>query len=284
MRTLLSSRSPALLLLGLVAAACGPSQEQLNAEKAKVRRLQSQLAEAQKKRQSAMDKLQELEAQNSNLESRLNALGENLEEVQGERRSAQARIEEMKKAMEQLRARQKRAEERLETFRNLMEQFRSMIESGDLRVRIVRNRMVVELPEGILFPSGRARLKRGGKEALQEVAEVLREIPERDFQIAGHTDNVPIHTRRFPSNWELSAKRAVNVTKFMIDQGMKADRLSAAGYADTQPVASNETEKGRQQNRRIEIVLVPNLDELPDLSRLQEEVDSDGSPEDDSGQ
>jgi chemotaxis protein MotB len=130
--------------------------------------------------------------------------------------------------------------------------------------------MVVELPEGILFASGKAKLKDEGEEALAEVAGVLKDIEDRDFQIAGHTDNVPIRTRRFPSNWELSAKRAVNVTRYLIEQGMKKDRLSAAGYADTQPVASNRTAEGRQQNRRIEIVLVPNLDELPDLSRLED--------------
>jgi chemotaxis protein MotB len=100
----------------------------------------------------------------------------------------------------------------------------------------------------------------------------LQGIPNREFLIVGHTDNVPIRSRRFPSNWELSAARGVTVARFLSENGMDANRIGAAGYADTQPVASNDADEGRAQNRRIEIVLMPNLDELPDLSGLESEV------------
>jgi chemotaxis protein MotB len=145
-----------------------------------------------------------------------------------------------------------------------------MTESGKLKVKIVRGRMVVELAENILFDSGRADLKAEGQAALTEVASVLASIQDRDFQIAGHTDNIPIKSAKFPSNWHLSTTRAVTVATYLADHGVPPVRLSAAGYADTQPVTptSNETPEGRQQNRRIEIVLMPNLDELPDLSQL----------------
>ena len=103
---------------------------------------------------------------------------------------------------------------------------------------------------------------------LTEVASVLSSIENRDFQIAGHTDNIPIKSAKFPSNWELSTQRAVVVTKYLTDKGVDPARVSAAGYADSQPVASNADPDGRKQNRRIEIVLQPNLDELPDLSSL----------------
>ena len=109
-----------------------------------------------------------------------------------------------------------------------------MIESGKLRVRIVRGRMVVELSENILFDSGKADLKKEGQTALHEVASVLASIPDRDFQIAGHTDNVPIKSAKFPSNWELSTARAVTVARFLATQGVPPTRLSAAGYAETQ--------------------------------------------------
>jgi len=105
------------------------------------------------------------------------------------------------------------------------------------------------------------------------VASILTTFPDRIFQVAGHTDNVPIDNARFASNWELSAARAVTIVEFLIDKGMAAENLSAAGYADTQPVAGNLTEEGRAQNRRIEIVLQPNLDELPDLSSLEKMTD-----------
>jgi chemotaxis protein MotB len=129
--------------------------------------------------------------------------------------------------------------------------------------------MVVELPDNILFESGEAELKEAGRQALSEVVDVLRTIERREFQVAGHTDNVPIRSRRFPSNWELSTARAVSVAKFMIERGLDPSRISAAGHADTAPVASNDTPEGRAQNRRIEIILLPNLEELPDLSSLE---------------
>jgi chemotaxis protein MotB len=99
---------------------------------------------------------------------------------------------------------------------------------------------------------------------------VLKQIANRDFQVAGHTDNIPVRGR-FPSNWELSTARAVTVSRFLQGQGVDPAHLSAAGYAEFQPAADNGTPEGRQQNRRIEIVLMPSLDELPDLSSLVQE-------------
>ena len=84
----------------------------------------------------------------------------------------------------------------------------------------------------------------------------------RHFQVAGDTDNVPIQTARFPSNWELSTARAVEVVRFLVARGMHADMLSAAGFGEFDPVLSNDTAEGRTTNRRIEIVLQPNVDEL----------------------
>lgn len=250
----------ALILLG---QACGPSQEEMDAERAKVRDLEEQLRKANGQKQALDDHVKALQAQNASMASRLRALGQNVEELEGN-------LDETRRALEELRERQKQAQARLQVFRDLLAKFKAMIESGELRVRIVRNRMVVELPEGILFDSGQAVLKKGGETTLSKVAKVLKQIPDREFQVAGHTDNVPIKTSRFPSNWELSTARAVNVTTFLVKKGgLDRGRLSAAGYADTQPVASNDTDEGRQQNRRIEIVLVPNLDELPDLSSLE---------------
>ena len=129
--------------------------------------------------------------------------------------------------------------------------------------------MVVELPEAVLFASGSARLKKDGAKILAQVAPVLVGLKDRSFQVGGYTDNVPIRTKRFPSNWELSAARAVDVTELLIEYGMPGSRVSAAAYGETHPVASNDTKEGRAQNRRIEIALMPNLDELPDLSSLE---------------
>jgi chemotaxis protein MotB len=121
--------------------------------------------------------------------------------------------------------------------------------------------MVVAMPNDVLFDSGRTEIKRAGQAVLKAVASVLKTVPRR-FQVAGHTDNVPIQTERFPSNWELASARALEVIRFMTVQGVAPATLSAAGYGEFDPVASNDSEDGRRRNRRIEITLQPNIDEI----------------------
>jgi chemotaxis protein MotB len=144
-----------------------------------------------------------------------------------------------------------------------------MISAGQLRVRTVRGRMVIELPAGILFDSGRAELRVEGQQVLRQVASVLAQIRERDFLVAGHTDNVQLgHGGRFADNWELSAARALNVVRFLAANNVAAVHLGGAGYAEYQPARPNDNDENRAQNRRVEVILMPNIEELPDLSSL----------------
>jgi chemotaxis protein MotB len=241
--------------LGVYAIGCGYSEEEMQAKITQIDQLTKALEASRAREADLQGRFDKLSKENSEMTARLQAQNVSVEQLQ--------------KAVAQLKDREKQAEARLKTFRTMLEGFKSMIASGKLRVKIVRGRMVVELAENILFDSGKAELKPEGQAAMTEVAEVLKTITDRDFQITGHTDNIPIRTHRFPSNWELSTARAVTVTRFMGDKGVAPERLSAAGYADTQPVAANDTPEGRQQNRRIEIVLMPNLQELPDMSALE---------------
>jgi chemotaxis protein MotB len=91
---------------------------------------------------------------------------------------------------------------------------------------------------------------------------------DRHFLVAGHTDNIPIKSKKFASNWELSTARAVEVVKLLVDSGMKPSQIGAAGYAEFDPAAPNATPDGQKQNRRIEIVVEPNLSELPSLEGI----------------
>jgi chemotaxis protein MotB len=250
----------ALCLGAMLAQGCGYSEEEYRSKTREIERLRQELASANSDRNGLNDRVTELNRSNGVLTTRLRALGEDMSTLSTNLEAAQRREEE-------LRRRQQAAEERIATFRSMLQRFQSMIASGQLRVRVVRGRMVVELAENILFDSGRAELKTEGQTALRSVAEVLKQIANRDFQVAGHTDNVPVRGR-FASNWELSTARAVTVSRFLQTNGVDANHLSAAGYAEFQPAADNATAEGRQQNRRIEIVLMPNLDELPDLSSL----------------
>ena len=241
---------------------CGYSEEEMQVKRDRIDQLTRALDKLEQDHRELQDRFKAVAAENADMSERLRQMGMNIED-------SKKSMSDLNKMIEELRAKERQAQQRLQTFRGMIEKFRKMIESGQLRVRIVRGRMVVELSENILFDSGRADLKKEGQTALQEVGGVLASIPDREFQIAGHTDNVPIKSARFPSNWELSTARAVTVARFLASKGVPENRLSAAGYADTQPVASNDAPEGRQQNRRIEIVLMPNLDELPDLSALE---------------
>ena len=129
--------------------------------------------------------------------------------------------------------------------------------------------MTLKLPSGILFPSGSAELSKDGQTALTEVVKILMQFKDRRFVVAGHTDNQPIKTAEFKNNWYLSTARANSVVQFMIKQDFPAKNLAAAGYGEFDPVAKNDTDTNREQNRRIEIILVPNLEELPSLTGNQ---------------
>jgi len=113
----------------------------------------------------------------------------------------------------------------------------------------------VEMKSKMLFASGSARLSREAVVALRDVAIILRPL-ENEIKVEGHTDNVPIATVLFPSNWELSAARAASVVHLFSRMGIDPKRMSAIGYGEHQPISSNDTEEGRQNNRRVAIVIL----------------------------
>jgi chemotaxis protein MotB len=136
-------------------------------------------------------------------------------------------------------------------------------EIADHKVQVerVRDSLRVDMVDELLFDSGEADLKPAGIEVLRRVGAVLVKTPGRRFEVQGHTDNVPIRgalARRFPTNWELSAARAINVVRFLQEEtGIDATRLHASAHSEYRPKETNETEEGRRRNRRIEILLGP---------------------------
>jgi chemotaxis protein MotB len=186
------------------------------------------------------------------------------------RSSLEASVTEMTAALVELEKRREAADARLQEFRDLLAKFSSLIHAGKLKVRIVDGRMVVVVGTDVLFGSGSATLSKEGRAAVAEVARILATLQKRKFQVEGHTDNVPISTAQFPSNWELSAVRALTVLKAMVEAGMPAARVSAAAFGDTAPSVSNDTAEGKTLNRRIEIILVPDLSLLPGFDELNQ--------------
>ncbi|MEC7641764.1 MAG: OmpA family protein [Nitrospinota bacterium] len=118
-----------------------------------------------------------------------------------------------------------------------------------------RSKIVFRVPGSSLFKSGDAYLKKEARKVLEKIAAITLQYPKYKINIQGHTDDVPIFSERFPTNWELSASRATAVLRFFIDKGIEPERLTATGYADVFPLVSNETELGRSKNRRVEFVL-----------------------------
>jgi chemotaxis protein MotB len=199
------------------------------------------------------------------MKQRLEKLGQNVESLAKEKGQLTQAMTDATTRLDELRKQKAAAEARVQTFRSLVAKLRSMIDAGQLKVAIRGGRMLIALPNDILFDSGQTAVKPDGKAALTRVAQVLGTVGDRDFLVAGHTDNVPIRTALFPSNWELSTRRAVEVVHILIAQGMNPKMLAAAGYGEFDPVAANDSAEHRAQNRRIEIVLQPNLSDLPPL-------------------
>jgi chemotaxis protein MotB len=154
------------------------------------------------------------------------------------------------------------ADKRLAAFKAVSDKLRKMIDLGKLEVTMRHGRMMVKLPAGVLFASGSAQLSPEGQATIKEVAGALRDFRDRRFMVAGHTDNVPIGPSNYKSNWELSTARAVTVTEDLAGAGMNPSKLVAAGYGEYDPIRPNGAEAGRSENRRIEIVLLPNVEEL----------------------
>jgi chemotaxis protein MotB len=181
--------------------------------------------------------------------------------------------------LEALRVWKSETAKRLQTFRDMSEKLQSMVDTGKLGVRVRDGRLVMRLPDSVLFPSGKAELSREGELALMEVAVILRAFSDRRFMVAGHTDSAKVSGASskgapYKDNWELSMARALVVTRFLVEAKIKPQALVTAGYGEFDPIASNQTEAGQRENRRIEIVLLPDLSELPTLPEDLEQAEA----------
>jgi len=171
---------------------------------------------------------------------------------------------------------QKLSYHQLAVVRPELDNFNAFLDESDLSDEV----NAVELPESIkftlkddiVFGSGQSRVKVGIYPVLRKILDFSKKLSGR-LRIEGHTDNVPIRTRNFPSNWELSSSRAVNVLHYFENMGMPSNKLSCIGYADTRPLTTNDSAAGRARNRRVEIYLEYYRDDgdAPDVNILEEQ-------------
>jgi chemotaxis protein MotB len=237
-------------------------QHDLDDARAQAQSLDQKVSDLSTASHNLQAQLDEATALNAQLRGELQRLGKNVDQMLSEKGTLTKALDDAKGRLEELRKAQAAAEARAQLFQQFVQKFKSLVDAGQLKVVTRNGRLVLQLSNDVVFDSGQTAIKPVGKDALVQVGAVLKTLTGRTFQVAGHTDDVPIQTPRFPSNWELSTARAVAVVKLLIELGMEPKMLSAAGYGPFDPVASNDTNEGRAKNRRIEITLQPNLDEL----------------------
>lgn len=232
--------------------------------------LEEALAQEQAKVKAQGEEIERLNAELASAQERYVAQQQQLTEMVKSSANLKASIQEMQDALNVLREQKKQSEARVAEFKKLLDSFKTMIDAGKLKVKVVRGRMVVELPSDVLFASGSIDLSESGKAAVAEVGNIFVTMKDREFQVEGHTDDQPIKTARFPSNWELAAGRAIAVAQILIKSGLAPTGVSAASFGEFRPVVSNLKPETRAQNRRIEIVLVPDLSKVPGFEELEQ--------------
>jgi chemotaxis protein MotB len=273
------------VILALSAFACGYSEDEWQAQLAKYAELDSRFKQKEQEQAATQQELDDAKARVKALSDELGKMGVDVEtlsrqlaEEGTERERLSADVDQLKRAVEEYQARAAQLERIRSRFEVLRGKLQRLTKLG-LKVEVRHNRMVISLPGDVLFPSGKDQLRDGGKDVLMAVAEVIRndaQLAARFFQIAGHTDAQPLKGGQFKDNWGLSAMRARTVLVFLITPvdakdgggGLDATRLHAAGYGETDPVAGNETPAERERNRRVELVLMPNVEEMLDLKSL----------------
>jgi len=209
--------------------------------------------------------------QNQQLVAKVASMGQNVEQLLGEkgelasqREKLQAEQQALSKEVDELKRMRAASEARNAQYRKILEKLHKMIDAGTLQVKVRNGRMLVQMPSDVVFPAGSTRIKPEASEAITALAQTIREFPDRKFQVVGHSDATPIHTARFPSNWELSTQRAIEVVKLMIEAGVPPEMLSAAGQAEFDPIVPDAQDpEDLATNRRVELVFMPSIDELP---------------------
>lgn len=221
-------------------------------------RLKTELANAGKRNEQLTADRAELERL---LAARSGELGRSIAELR-QRLSAieSENVRLAQELAEAQKAREEKVREVSSTYEQLVDKMKSEIAKGQVTISELQGRLTVNMVDAILFDSGRAEVKAEGLVVLGKVIEILKSVNDKAIRIEGHTDAIPISgslAQRYPTNWELSAARAINVARYLQKQAINPAQLSAAGFGEFKPVADNATVEGRAKNRRIEIVLVP---------------------------
>ena len=269
-----------LLTLSLAPIGCGHTDEEMALKQREIDKLSTDLKAAQQQLADDQAKYTDAQSQIEQMKQQLREAGLSVDKSKEEASRLQQALKEYKDRSDQLAAIEQR-------FRELRSRLEALTKVG-LKVVVRNNRMVIQLPGDVLFDSGKDELKMSGKEVLGQVADVIRndgDLSKRNFQVAGHTDNQKYPPGGpFHDNWGLSLARARQVLLFMITPspkggksglgggGLEAKHWAASGYGDTDPQAGSlehQVPEEMQKNRRVELVLQPNVEEMINLNNIR---------------
>ena len=285
----------AILCTLMLAPSCGYSEDEWKAQLAKYEALDAKNKELEAALEKERARVVELAGQLEKMGVKLSSEGSEKEKLAQDMAQMKAALAEYQQRAETL----ERIKQRFELLRSKLQKLTDL----GLDVRIRNNRMVISLPGDVLFASGKDELRKDGERILLQVADVIRgdaSLKDRLYQVAGHTDDQPLKraAETFHDNWGLSLMRARQVLVFLVGSpdgekktsaeaakkpladkktagelerrggGLDPKRWSASGYGETDPVASNDSPAGRAKNRRVELILMPDVEEMLDLKSL----------------
>ena len=205
-----------------------------------------------------------LTGQRDELDKILQAKSDDLSRTVSETRKKIADLEaentKLKENLAQLTQKSQEAEAQSNTYKDLLKEMKDEVAKGEITITELKGKLTLDVVDKILFASGEAKVKKEGLAVLKRVVDILKDVKDKNIRIEGHTDNVPIASilaKVYPTNWELSAARALNVAKYLQEQGIDPKLISATAYGEYQPLADNSTPEGKAKNRRIAIILTP---------------------------
>jgi chemotaxis protein MotB len=194
------------------------------------------------------------------LKSKSDDLSKIITDMRQKNANLEAENSRLKEDIADLKKKEAAVESESNTYKQLMQEMKGEVAKGQITISELKGKLTLDVVDKILFASGQAEVTREGLAVLQRVIDILKNVKDKAIRIEGHTDTIKIKgmlARQYPTNWELSAARAINVTKYLQQQGIDPVLLSGTAYGEYKPVAGNDTSEGRAKNRRIAIILLP---------------------------
>jgi chemotaxis protein MotB len=253
-------------IVGMFFTSCGPSKKLVNSQ-TRVGQLQKDSADQLGQLQRTQAQLEDCFVQVKNLNQSTASLQNDnalvLQDLKTLSSESQMTIAEQAERLKNLQDIILAQKEVMSKLKNSIADALMNYKSDELSIYMKEGNIYVSLQEKLLFKSGSAVVDPKGKEALKSLAQVLTNTEDISVMIEGHTDNVPIKTNSFKDNWDLSTARATSIVRILTkDNGFASDKISATGRGEFHPVATNDNIEGRAGNRRTEVILSPNLNEL----------------------